>query len=85
MAAALAVALPLAVAADENDWVYTPETHPAITPATTVGSIAGLDAKARGFDAAEPGIVDKWYWTRCISNVYLLDFSKLKALRIYFK
>lgn len=49
--------------ADDNDWVYTPETHVTITPTTAEGTMAGLDARARGFDIPAPTTVDKWYWT----------------------
>lgn len=49
--------------ADDNDWVYTPETHTALAPATAEGMMAGIDAFARGIGTHLPTTVDKWYWT----------------------
>ena len=67
--AALAVSLSVPTFADGGtwdgqSWVYTEETHTPVVVATAEGTIAGLDAKARGLDAT-PGdaTVDKWYWT----------------------
>lgn len=43
----------------------------------TIGyTLAGLDAKARGFDATVGDTtVDKWYWTQDESNVYPVSFK----------
>lgn len=49
--------------ADDNDWVYTPETHTTIAPASAEGTMDGLNARSRGIDGALPATVDKWYWT----------------------
>ena len=45
MTIALAAALAMGMAAaDENDWVYTPETHSAIAPATAESETLDVDS-----------------------------------------
>ena len=73
--AALAASFAIPAFADANTWVYTPETHATIAPATAEGTIEGLDAKARGFSGTYAITVDKWYWTWCFSNEYPLCFD----------
>lgn len=49
--------------ADDNDWVYTPETHTTIPPTNAEGILNGLDARPRGFGYSLSATVDKWFWT----------------------
>lgn len=73
--AALATAAVVALA-DGDEWVYTPERHATVAPATAWGMMAGLDAVARGLcGTAEDNTVDKWFWSMCFSNECLLCFD----------
>ena len=73
--AALAASFAIPAFADANTWVYTPETHATIAPATAEGTMGGLDAKARGFSDTDAITVDKWYWTIDSSNACSVDFT----------
>ena len=62
---------------DGQSWVYTPETHTPVVVATAEGTIAGLDAQARGLGAtAGDETVDKWYWTWDSSEECPVDFTR---------
>lgn len=49
--------------ADDNAWVYTPETHMTLAPASSEGVLAGIDARERGFSANQLDVLDRRYWT----------------------
>lgn len=67
MAAMVAVALAAPSVAD--DYWDTSKRVDAIPASAADGGMAGLDARARGFDSSnEDKSIDVWYWSQALSN-----------------